>query len=336
MATKKSSFAERASRAAWTTCGARVQHVSFPGGKARESIRLHLGDGRTVIATRRDKKESAEREVEVLQRLHRAGAPVPGVLAYDRDILLQEDVGDRRASAAVYGAAPDAVAGVLDAAIDSLARLQRAAEAASLADAVPQLGAEAEWRRAVAETPLRLAKAFELSEPVLDVDAVSAAIDIRQPSFIKWDARLGNAAIGTDGRVFWFDFEHCGARNALDDLAWLLGDEYLPDVPEIEARIFDARLDDFAPDGEDGEAARYLADFGTLHIAMRLALLLTRQAKVGWVDAKDGADRDKIGASRDLTAAMARRAARWAARSSTLATTQPTFSAIAATIETMP
>ena len=58
-----------------------MQHVSFPGGKARESIRLHLGDGRTVIATRRDKKESAEREVEVLQRLHRAGAPVPGVLA---------------------------------------------------------------------------------------------------------------------------------------------------------------------------------------------------------------------------------------------------------------
>jgi len=45
-------------------------------------------------------------------------------LAYDRDILLQEDVGDRRASKAVFGAGPETVAEVLDAAIDSLARLR--------------------------------------------------------------------------------------------------------------------------------------------------------------------------------------------------------------------
>lgn len=336
MAADRPSFPQRASRAAWTNCGARVLRVSFPGGKTRDSIRLHLGDGRTVIATRREKKERAEREVEVLQRLQRAGAPVPGILAYDSDILLQEDVGDRRASKVVFGASPETVAKVLDAAIDSLARLQRAAESASLVDAVPQLGVEAEWRRAVAETPLRLARAFDLPDPVLDLDAVSAAIEVRRPSFIKWDARLGNAAVADDDRVLWFDFEHCGARNALDDLAWLLGDEYLPDVPEIEARIFDSQLGAFVTDGEHGAAARYLADFGALHIAMRLALMLTRQEEVGWVNAKDGADRDKIGASRELTAAMARRAARWAARSSKLTATESTFIAIAAAIETMP
>ena len=52
--------------------------------------------------------------------------------------------------------------------------------------------------------------------------------------FVKWDCRAGNAAIGPDGCLRWFDFEYSGLRHGAEDFAWLIADEvYLG--AEIEA-----------------------------------------------------------------------------------------------------
>ena len=336
MAKQRSTFPLRASRAAWSACGVRVQHTSYPGGKSRDSIRLHLGDGRTIIATRRHDKERADREVEVLKGLHRAGAPVPQILAYDGDILLQQDIGERRLSQAVFEAEPQAVAEILNRALESLAVLQHAGMSSQIVAQLPVLGGDAAWIKDVVETPLRLARFFDLAEPVVDWTALAEAITMHTPSFVKWDARLGNAAFAPDGRIYWFDFEHCGARNALDDVGWMLGDEYLPDIPEIEERIFADRLMEFRRAGDARPPEVYLANFGTLHIATRLAVMLSRHNEVGWVDANDAVARDKIGACRHLAIAVAHRAARWARRSSHLAAAAPAFEAMADAIDAMP
>ena len=63
------------------------------------------------------------------------------------------------------------------------------------------------------------------------------------PRFIKWDGRLGNAAARADSSVAWFDWEHCGARAWLDDVAWLLGDEYAGATTASEGHLLARHLD---------------------------------------------------------------------------------------------
>jgi len=53
-----------------------VVKLSAPGGKSRESLRVHF-ETRTVVATQRSKSGRMRMEVEVLKRLTAEGAPVP-------------------------------------------------------------------------------------------------------------------------------------------------------------------------------------------------------------------------------------------------------------------
>jgi len=52
----------------------------------------------------------------------------------------------------------------------------------------------------------------------------------------------------------------------MDDMAWLLGDEWTPSVPELEAQLLDIYLPLFSRQRTVDESRDYLMTFGALHM----------------------------------------------------------------------
>ncbi len=262
----------------------RIERTEFPGGKSRDACRLILEDGRIAFGTQRDSTRLAALEARVLKKLHAEGAPVPSVLAFNGLVLIQEDLGERRLSQAIDGAPAAKVRELLSKALVSLASAHRAGERAGLDDDVPSIGKDEPWLMGLLNQPAIIAKELGLKSPLLEEDALLDVIRIRKPRLIKWDARCGNAILRDDGTVAWFDWEHCGRRNRLDDLIWVLGDEFTPDLPDVEEKLLDNYLPAFADDLSLDEARAYIAAFGSLHTCVRLELILENKDGEEWWD----------------------------------------------------
>ncbi len=284
-----------------------------PGGGSRDSVRLILED-RSVFATRRKKPARAQLEVVVMRALREQGAPVPAVLASDGLWMIQEDLGPNRLSQALQGATRQEGESLLDRALSSLAEVQAAGRAAKLDTRVVTIGATLEWISTFIDTPRRLGEHLDLPAPALAEAELVSRLRVTKAGFIKWDARPGNAILRAKGSVAWFDWEHSGARNPLDDLAWLLGDEYLPDWPEVEARLLTKHLGAFADPEAPAAGRSYLAVFGTFHMCVRLALILSKKGEGPWWDWSRCLARDKVGVSLSAARTTSLRAARWASR----------------------
>ncbi|MBT6140357.1 MAG: phosphotransferase [Rhodospirillaceae bacterium] len=310
---KQEAFARRGAAACAKLLGGEVVRVGFPGGRSRDSLRIHFAD-RSVIATRRDHNARATLEVAVLRELGNAGAPVPKILATGHGWVIQEDLGDQRLSQVLDAATPKDVEVWLDRGLESLMQVQKAGREAGLAEHVVVLGSKPEWRRRLVETPGRIGEQLELPVPELRVDDLAQALHVEHPAFIKWDARPGNAAAMADGRVGWFDWEHCGCRHPLDDVAWFLCDEFIGDAPEAEARLLERWLPHFADDKTLADAHRYLMTFGVFHMSVRLALILSHKGEDDWWDHAKCLEGDKIGVTAAAAQTICRRAARWAAK----------------------
>lgn len=54
------------------------------------------------------------------------------------------------------------------------------------------------------------------------------SLKVKEPRFVKWDARAANAALNDNADVRWFDYEYSGLRHGIEDFAWLIADETLP------------------------------------------------------------------------------------------------------------
>jgi hypothetical protein len=293
--------------------------IDPPAGRRRRSFRvLHLGD-RTVIATRRRSAARAELEFRVLEALHGRGAPVPAPLAFRDGWLIQDDLGARRLSAAIM--AGDAAAW-LDRALGALAACHDAAADAGLAGNLATLGARPDWLDRLVHVPQRIGQRIGLPAPTL---ADAAALAPPRAFFVKWDARPGNAIARDDGSVFWFDWEHCGARDGLDDLAWTLGDEYAVLAPAAEEALIDRYLPRFSAHSAQADPRAYLAAMGTLHMSVRLALILHHKADGSWWDDAVCIADDKVGVMRPTALALCEKAARWAARAPATARLAPWF-----------
>ena len=134
----------------------------------------------------------------------------------------------------------------------------------------------------------------------------------------------------------WFDWEHCGARNRLDDLIWLLCDESVPFCTETEQALLAEYLPLFA-DGLPLEAAyRYAYVAGVLHCTARLGLILHKQqGEEGWWDRQEILDYDYIGVTLPQAQQLCARAADWARREPLVAGLAPWFAALAARIEAL-
>lgn len=306
-------FANAASAVCHTLLGANVTRVEAPGGR-RKSMRVFCDD-QPVIVTRRRQAQRARLEVTALHAMHARGAPVPKVLAFDGLWLIQEDLGGQRLPQLLDGATQKKGEAWLDAALGGLAACHAAARDAHLERTGVVIGREAKWLAQLIGIPTPLGKALDLAPPPLPEREIAEFLRVRQPSFLKWDARPGNAIGRDDGTVSWFDWEHSGCRNPTDDLAWLLGDEFIPDWPRVEQRLLKRHLPAFATEELNGdEAAAYLATFGTFHMCMRLTIILTFKRGGPWWDWDDALARDTVGIAHAAAQATCKRAARWAQR----------------------
>ena len=158
----------------------------------------------------------------------------------------------------------------------------------------------------VAQVSLRL----NIPPPVLDTPALTAALHVPRETFLKWDARPGNASIGRDGRVYWFDWEHSGKRQGMEDFAWLAGDEFWPLGPDQVVDLLEGLL----PQHRRASDVRYLGLFITFHIVQRLGIIRARFDKSGWADPERAMRYDRIGVDGDLIRRLCRHGADWAMR----------------------
>ncbi|MFM2130294.1 MAG: hypothetical protein RL477_1840 [Pseudomonadota bacterium] len=291
--------------------GRKAERIAFPGGSNRKSAVVTCGDDAWVFS-RRASAARAELEAGVLGELHRLGAPVPAPVAQKDAWIVQQFLPGERLSTAMDGMAPDARTRWLDEAIRSLALIHEAGRRAGLERRVVVIGARAGWIEQLIDMPRRLALELALPPPVVPADGLRSRLTPKRPRFIKWDARPGNALAGAGGDVFWFDWEHCGCRDPLDDLAWLLGDEWAPDDDGMEGALLARHLGAFADGRSADEARACLMAFGAFHMAVRLSLIVEHRGDGPWWDRAYSLAHDKIGVTPDGVARLCARGARWA------------------------
>jgi hypothetical protein len=222
---------------------------------------------------------------------------------------------------AALGATDARTVGALAAqAATGLLLCQRAAEKVLLAQRVAPIGVKPEWLTALLSMPGRVARQLGLPDDGLDAAITPEQITPKRLSFIKWDARPGNAIVvnnGADARaVAWADWEHCGARDALDDLAWLLCDEYMPDDAGLEAALLKRFLPLFALQSNRSpqDALAYLSRFGSLHSCVRLFLVLQLKGDGAWWNAAACERTDRVGVTAEAARRLCARGARWSRR----------------------
>lgn len=315
------SRADEAAAHAAEILGRPVDRIERMVNSSVRAIRLHSG-GETLIAARRPGEARAQLEASVLEALHAQGAPVPACLGRRGRWVFQEDLGGQRLSVALWKSGKDQNELMLRG-LEALRALHDAARATDLSRRIARLGVEPMWMTRLAAIPTRIAEATGIPAPPLDHEAIGKTLAPALFGLLKWDARPANAMIRDDGRIFWFDWEHCGVRDPLDDAAWFLGDEYAPAFGPGAAEGVAALRSDDDPRSPD-EATGYLLRFGVLHSCVRLALILEKRREYeGWRDWDMSLELDKVGCTADSFRRTARNAALWAGQSDDLLTLAP-------------
>lgn len=321
--------------AAQSLLGVKVCGVEYPGGKSRESLLLILEEGQRVIATRRDDIGRARVEVGTLKALNKHKASVPKLFANNHShILIQEEIKGTRLSLAFKNADERKYKKLCGATLDSLVKIHKAASAENLESLVSTLGGERDWIASLIERPEIIGKQCGIEAPKLNREALVDLLSVRKPRFIKWDSRPGNAMVDAQGKVLWFDWEHAGKRNRLDDAAWVLGDEFLPDHPEAEKSVIKRYLPKFADVMSEQEASDYLMAYGTFHMTIRLGLIL-RHMKGTWWDMDYCIAGDKVGINLLCAQRLCSRAARWSKRCSLTKPLSPWFDEVHKHLDTL-
>ncbi|MEP4378565.1 MAG: hypothetical protein ABJ215_10480 [Alphaproteobacteria bacterium] len=282
-------FADEAAAACERLLDRKATDVDWPASQSRRSVRVYLDD-LTVIATRRKRPQRSMLEANVLKTLHEHGAPVPAVHAYDGVWLIQEYLAGERLPHALMDCEPARARDLLSSAAAGLAKIHRIGAETKLHGKVVRLGVADSWLRDLIDTPNRIGEALQAAAPDLDVDGLVNLLRAGEPCFLKWDARPGNAVVQDDGTIGWFDWEHCGARNALDDFAWLLADEYVPNV----SGLADIAVANAPAEMSPAVAREYFLTYATFHTAVRLALVVHYKDDGDWWDEAMCLAEDKV------------------------------------------
>jgi Phosphotransferase enzyme family len=295
--------------------GERVTAMEYPGGRSRRSFRIVLKNTGSAIVSIRPKLERANTERAVLKELSQKDTQVPKLLASDgKKMLIQEEISGERLSQAMHDQNETRVESVLDSALTSLADSHQAGSDVGFDSDLAPLGDNADWIVQLLNRPAVIGNVLDLPAPRPKLKQLESLLAVRKPRFIKWDSRPGNAMVREDGKVYWFDWEHCGTRNRLDDMAWLLADEYVPDYPAAEARLIEKHIANFADDLSIDEAMQYLSAYGVFHLAVRLGLICKYKVGGQWWDHEYCLARDKVGVSQQSMYRVCKRGERWAKR----------------------
>lgn len=261
--------------------GQTVERVTAPGGEGRSSFRLHFAD-RDVIATLRPNFRRTHLEAFVLDSLGAHCSDLPRVLGVVDEILFQSDVGKRRLNVEIVRRPAEQQLGLAAEAVAGIFRIHAAARKTDLHKMMPHLGANDAWINNLVQAVDALQPYSSGISDKFDRKAVALAISQPGRQFVKWDCRSGNAAIGQDERLRWFDFEYSGLRHGAEDFAWLIGDEAWPIAPE---QMVDVMIDAYDYDcGHDiAEYLEYLSIYLTLHCVQRFKLIVKEAKKRGWL-----------------------------------------------------
>ncbi len=132
-------FARVAARLCRDRLGREVLGCVRAGWPGSPAVRVHLEDA-PVIVTRRAHPERTRFEADVLTELAAAGAPVPNVLAFDGEYLIQQDLGPTTLNDAF--AKPSDLVWIdrLDQALTSLRQIHAAGRETTLARRMPNIG----------------------------------------------------------------------------------------------------------------------------------------------------------------------------------------------------
>jgi hypothetical protein len=297
--------------------GAEPDSIETPGGSNRESVRARFGD-QSLIVTHRREQQRARLEALVLRTLGEASAAVPHLIAHHGNWLMQQDMGATRLSEALDQAGEDQVSDLLSAALSSLVYAQCAGNESGLQRQLVRLGEQRPWFDKLFARRFEVGELIGVEPPALPEDALVELLRLREPRFIKWDARPGNALVDAAGAVCWIDWEHCGCRNGLDDLVWLLADEYCPASEQVENDLLANWLGPFSEGWEAAEAREYFYCYGVFHSLVRLHYVLRYKADEPWWDHEQCLRLDQVGVTRDCALRLTRRMQRWAAASNSL------------------
>ena len=301
-----------------------VVRITAPGGRTRASVRVHL-TGRTLIASWRPRRRRREMEAMLLGALHAAGGPAPILLGSREEFLFQSDAGSQRLTSEMErrsGAGREEMAA---AAFHSLWQLKDAASRAGLLPRLPVIALNLVWIGGFVAGPGKLAEDLGLRPPELDLDTLAHSLRAPPETFIKWDARPGNAAVQPDGSVVWYDWEDCGRREGTEDFAFLLGDEFWPLPPEESLRVFCQEAGKRA-----AQPLGFLTRFVTLQAAQRLRLIAGQRQKRGaWIEPDRARRYDNIGFAPPLVRRLASYGADYASRDALTAPLAPWFETVA-------
>lgn len=275
------------------------------------SIRLRCGAA-TFIATRRRDAKFAKHETDILFAFGARRAPAPRVLAAEGEWLIQEDVGEKRLIEPLQSMAAAEGIALLERAAAALWRCQDAVAGEKFVAEAQEFGG---GDRLIAG-PGRLGEVLQAPAPPLADEKILSLIRPPEAVFVKWDARPANAILNSSGAVYWIDWEEWGRRCRLDDLVWLVCDEWVPDFGPAEdefiARQIRARKTPFA-DGVRG-AETYVAAFGALHCLLRLDIILRAKGREAWWSKENCLAYDLIGVTRECALRLLARAQRLAAK----------------------
>lgn len=289
-----------------------VLQISAPGGELRASVRVAFANA-TVIATQRPEARGFDMEVNVLQRLSAVGAPVPRYLGQRNGVLFQEDAGRARLSVQLATLPAERRLEIAEAAFESLWELKAKAAETGLEAELPILAMNQAWLTLFCNMPATLSKSLGVPVPALDIEGLGRIVVQTPKSFVKWDARPGNAALSADGRVLWFDWEHAGRRAGPEDFAFLAGDEFWPLGAELTLGLFTRTAPQASKAGFQ-QTLRFLTCFTTLQIVQRMDLIRQRLHRKGWADAKTALRYDRVGATPNILRKLALRGSDWASR----------------------
>jgi hypothetical protein len=310
------SFDERAAyivAKAQETLGEAPDRITTPGGKSRSSMRLHFGED-TAIATLRENFRRTHLEAYVLEKLAPHCDDIPRVLGVNEDVLFQSDTGEIRLSREVMEHDESDQIELAAEACAAIFRIHAAARKTDLAEMLPHLGSNRDWIiNLVGSVDALQAYSMGISK---DFDFVAVAERMDQPGrqFLKWDCRAGNAAIGDDGFVRWFDFEYAGLRHGAEDFAWLIADETWPITPDKMADVMIETFDQGA--GYDIEDyLDYLSVYVSLHAVQRLKLIQKEVKKRGWLSKSRVIKYDDAGVHPDYARQLCRVGAYFSAQS---------------------
>ncbi|WP_171021806.1 phosphotransferase [Parasedimentitalea maritima] len=286
-----------------------VSGVEYPAGKDRKTVIVHLPD-RSIVVSKRASASRAKLEASVLEKLSSTGF-VPSLVGRRRDILAQELICGNRLSHELERAYANNRERLLIQSGSTLLDLQEAGKQVGLNKYAPLIGDRDGWFLDFAKSPLRLAKLVNAPVPNYDAEALAKRISPKDLTFVKWDARPGNALFTPKGKVSWFDWEHCGCGSPEDDLVWLLADEWTPINKPAEEFLLQ-KIAQENSSSLDELSARFRSK-AILHSAVRLALIFSRKGSGPWWNVKSAMMADRVGVSLPHVRRLCRRASGWSA-----------------------